>query len=70
MANLPVVIGEAARKGLEALIRAGNTAQKIALRARIALLISEGGNNSEIGRQLEIDRKTVILWRAWSWRRS
>jgi len=57
------VIVEAVRKGLEALVRAGNTAQKIARRARVALLVAEGFRNSEISGILGINRKTVALWR-------
>jgi len=58
-----VVINDAIRGGLEALTRAGNTAQKLAQRARIALLASQGQSDSEISRQLDINRKTAALWR-------
>lgn len=62
MPAFPVFSG-VVRKTLEALTRAGNTAQKIARRARIALLASDGNGNSEISRKLGINRKTAILWR-------
>ena len=40
MAGLAVVINDAIRGGLEALTRAGNTAQKLARRARIVCIFS------------------------------
>lgn len=58
-----MVINDAIRGGLEALTRAGNTAQKLAQRARIALLASQGRSDSEISRKLDINRKTAALWR-------
>lgn len=63
MARLAVVINDAIRGGLEALTRAGNTAQKLAQRARIVLLASQGQSDSEISRELSINRKTAALWR-------
>ena len=60
---LAVLINDAMRGGLEALTRAGNTAQKLAQRARIVLLASQGHSDSEISRKLDIDRKTAALWR-------
>jgi|SRR5208282_703639 len=63
MARLAVVISDAIRGGLEGLIRAGNTAQKVARRARIGLMASEGRSDSAISRELGINRKTVALWR-------
>ncbi|MBZ5624176.1 MAG: IS630 family transposase [Acidobacteriia bacterium] len=61
--GLPVAISAAARQGLEALVRAGNTAQKLVRRARIALLAGEGLTDSQISQQLGVNRKTVALWR-------
>jgi transposase len=63
MAGFGVLLSEATREGLEALVRAGNTAQKLAQRARIGLMASQGHSDSEIGRKLEINRKTVAVWR-------
>jgi len=63
MAGLAVVINDAIRGGLEALTRAGNTAQKLARRARIVLLASQGQSDSEISRELDMNRKTAALWR-------
>jgi transposase len=61
--GLPVIISATARQGLEALVRAGNTAQKLIRRARIALLASKGLTDSQISQQLGVNRKTVALWR-------
>ena len=58
-----MVMVEGVRKGLETLARAGNTAQKIVRRARVALLAAEGCKDREISRSLGINRKTVALWR-------
>lgn len=63
MAGLAVVISDAIRGGLEGLIRAGNTAQKVVRRARINLMASEGRSDSDISRELGVNRKTVALWR-------
>src|ERR1017187_7052880 len=60
---LAVLINDAMRGGLEALTRAGYTAQKLAQRARIVLLASQGRSDSEISRELDINRKTAALWR-------
>jgi len=63
MARLAVVFDDAMRGALEALTRAGSTAQKLVQRARIGLLASQGCSDSEISRKLDIDRKTAALWR-------
>ena len=51
------------RQGLLALVRRHTTAQQVALRGRIILMAADGLNNSQIGRQLDIDIETVRLWR-------
>ena len=51
------------RRTLEAWVRAQNTPQSVALRARIALLAADGLANSRIARELDVSRPTVILWR-------
>jgi hypothetical protein len=48
---------------LQTLVRAGNTAQKVARRARILLLAAEGLGDSEISRRVQANRKTVVEWR-------
>jgi transposase len=44
-------------------IRGSTTPQRIALRARIILLASEGRSNRAIARELSISPHTVTLWR-------
>ncbi|MGH2395652.1 MAG: helix-turn-helix domain-containing protein [bacterium] len=44
-------------------MRSRNTAQKVALRARIVLGASEEQSNAHLARQLGITRPTVLLWR-------
>jgi transposase len=51
------------RRTLEIWIRAHNTPQSIALRAKIALLASDGLSNVQIAREMGTSRSTVILWR-------
>jgi transposase len=48
---------------LEAWVRARNTPQTVALRARICLLASEGMPNNAIAKRLKTSRPTVLLWR-------
>jgi transposase len=50
-------------KRLKSLVVAGKTPQRIALRARIALLAGQGVPNHAIAGQLGISRPTVLLWR-------
>jgi putative transposase len=51
------------RQGLEKFVHRHNTSQQKALRGRIVLLASAGKSNSEITRELGINRDTVRLWR-------
>lgn len=48
---------------LKKLINAHNTAQQIALRARIVLAAGEGKSNNQIAREMGIAVNTVRLWR-------
>ena len=48
---------------LEGLVRGRNTAQKVALRARIILGAAEGISNNHLAKQLGVTRPTVLLWR-------
>ncbi len=51
------------RHEIQHLIDRHNTPQQIALRAKIILMASDGQNNREIARSLDINRHTVRLWR-------
>ena len=48
---------------LEALVRNGNTPQKVALRCRLLLLAHEGVANQTIARQLNLSRPTILALR-------
>ena len=65
MSNIakPLEINREQRRALEALVKSGKTPQKVALRARIVLLVAAGRAHSEIARQLGTSRPTVLLWR-------
>src|SRR3989442_283945 len=52
------------RKRLAFLVRAGNTPQKLAQRARIILLAAAGRPNAAVAREVGVSRPTVLLWRA------
>ena len=60
--RLPLASGD--RVLLEGLVRGGNTAQKVALRARIVLGAAEGISNNHLAKQLGVTRPTILLWRA------
>jgi len=51
------------RQLLHAWINANNTPQKVAFRARVILLASQGYANRDIARRLGTSRPTVLLWR-------
>ena len=59
----PLRLNRIQRRELEALVRLGKTPQKVALRARIVLLVGARQTHSAIARQLEVSRPTVLLWR-------
>jgi len=52
------------REEIRRWINAHGTPQQVTLRSRIVLAASAGQADSAIARDLEINRKTVILWRA------
>jgi transposase len=58
---LPISIDQ--RRTLEVWVRAHNTPQSIALRAKIVLLAADGLSNVQITRETGVSRPTVILWR-------
>ena len=51
------------RKQIQGWLTAHGTPQQVALRGRIMLAAAEGQSESAIARQLQVNRKTVILWR-------
>jgi transposase len=59
-----LVVSAEHRRTLEAWVAAKNTPQKVAFRARIALLAADGKSNSSIAEELKTSRPTVILWRS------
>ena len=59
-----LAIDENQRKRLRFLANSGKTPQKVALRARIVLLASEGVPNHAIAARLGTSRPTVLLWRS------
>jgi transposase len=58
---LPITLEQ--KRTLEAWVRARSTPQRIALRARICLLASEGMANHAVAKKLQTSRPTVMLWR-------
>lgn len=62
--ELPAVeLDEAERAELMSLASRRNTAQALALRARIILACAEGGQNTVIAERMGLDRETVGKWR-------
>jgi len=59
----PVKLGEAERHGLEKQVKAHRAEQQIALRARIILTASQGLNNAQIARELQVGIDMVRQWR-------
>ncbi len=58
-----VVLTEAQRGHLEALVRSRTVGQQIALRCRIILQAAQGRTNHAIAQALQVNRHTVELWR-------
>ena len=60
----PVVnLSPAEQQALEQLVNAHSTAQQIALRARIILTVSQGLNNEQVGRAVQVGVDMVRQWR-------
>ncbi len=62
-AAAPLMLTDDQRRTLEAWVRATNTPQGIALRAKIVLAAADGAPNQRIAKELGITRSTVSLWR-------
>src|ERR1022692_1963520 len=58
-----LVLPEADQQQLRQWISAFGTPQQVALRSQIVLAAAEGQSDNAIAQQLEINRKTVGLWR-------
>lgn len=58
-----LVLSEAERSDLTSLAARRNTAQALALRARIVLGCAEGRQNKEVAARLGVDKATVGKWR-------
>ena len=58
-----VLLSEKERQGLEKLVKQHQTAQQIALRARIVLASAAGKTNTTIAEAHQVSPNTVRLWR-------
>ena len=59
----PLELSEEERATLERWARRPRSAQSLALRCRIVLVAATGKNNTEVARELGINRGTVRKWR-------
>lgn len=59
----PLLLTDEQSRILNAWVRAKNTSQGIALRARIVLAAAQGAPNQRIAKELGVSRTTVLLWR-------
>jgi putative transposase len=59
-----LALSEGQKADIEALVRNGNTPQKVALRARLLLLAHQGVANHAIAQELNLSRPTVVSLRA------
>lgn len=60
----PLELGLADREQIGRWLDAHGTPQQVALRSKIILAAAEGQSDSFIAQELEMNRKTVVLWRA------
>jgi transposase len=60
----PLAVNPGQKQELEALVRSGNSPQKVALRCRLLLLAHEGVANQSIAQQLKVSRPTILALRA------
>lgn len=63
VAAICVVLSAAEKADLESLVRSPSTAQSVASRARMILLLAEGLSITAASEQLGVWRKTVSQWR-------
>ena len=60
---LPLPLQEAEQQQLREWVSAFGTPQQVALRSRIVLAAAEGQSDNAIAQSLDLNRKTVMLWR-------
>ncbi len=60
----PLAVSADQKRELEALVRNGNSSQKVALRCRLLLLAHQGVANHSIAQQLNVSRPTILALRA------
>lgn len=60
----PLAMNADQKQELEALVRNGNSPQKVALRSRLLLLAQQGVANQSIAQQLNVSRPTILALRA------
>jgi transposase len=63
MDHPPLPVSDAQRRLLNSWIRAGTTPQRVVTRARIVLLAAQGQSARTIATTLEVNPRTVTLWR-------
>ena len=59
----PLLIDDAERDALAALVRARTTEQRTAMRAKVVLAAADGMANERIAAELGVHKMTVLLWR-------
>lgn len=61
--KVTLVLSDEEKKTLQALIRRGTTAQRLAQRARIVLRCAEGSDNKAVAKHERVTQQTVCKWR-------
>jgi hypothetical protein len=59
-----LIVNPEDREDIQRWLNAHGTPQQVTLRSRIVLAAADGRPDSAIARELEVNRKTVVLWRA------
>ena len=60
----PLTLSSADHEEIRRWLKAHGTPQQVVVRSRIVLAAAEGQPDSRIAEQLDINRKTVTLWRS------